>query len=72
MQNSRTTCVVAPLGELVLVIVQQLFDVVVGRTTLWIDRLNDADLNKENGLGRGRFDLKTNLIRGKPTIKQLQ
>jgi hypothetical protein len=58
MQNLRTTCVVGPLGELVLVVEQQLFYVVVSRTHLWIDRLNNTDLNKENRLGRGRFDLK--------------
>jgi hypothetical protein len=60
MQNLRITCVVGPLGELVLVVVQQLFDVVVGRTSLWVDRLNNADLNKQNRLSKGWFDLKKN------------
>ena len=55
--RTPNTCVVAPLGVVVLVVGQQFFDVVVGRTTELIGNLNNADLDEDNLFGRGWFNL---------------
>ena len=53
------TCVVAPLSELALVVVEKLFHVEVDRRPVTLDRLNNADLDEENRLSGVRFNLET-------------
>jgi hypothetical protein len=51
------TRVVAPLGELVLVVWQQLLNIVVDGLAILLDCLDDTDLNKDDLLGAGGRNL---------------
>ena len=53
---SDVTWIVAPIGELLLVVGQELLDVVVDRLSVFLAGLDDAHLHEDDLLGRRRRD----------------